>query len=339
MKRLVMVLLATCILVSLGIVPASAEGNKIQLSSLSEAECRQFLLEHGVVIPDALEDIRVKDLFAAIEADPNHKFVFSWTEANNFYDTVYAVLKEYYGFITAPLIATPNRTTSAQLQYSQLYEWDQVTMPYYNCYAFAIGLTNSSYNPGSFSGGTYVHTDGVYEVAQVVKADLQEGLGYSCVKVTSSRPTSTTGWENVIALRKDTTYDAGTNDYHFAKLTADGWLHKPGGTAVLKFNNAPTNAVDWILEGYQYGTYFTSAVTYDSDIVYFSYKSTHNTSVRTWTGEQYHSGKLHFYLYETVCVDCDAVLGTQWVSALCSGPPCIIARPYTIVEQDASGIA
>lgn len=341
MKRLLMALLAICILVSLGIVPASAEGNKIQLSSLSEAECRQFLWEHGVAIPEELEDISVKGIFALMEQDPNCIICVNTSTQNAFLEKLRLVVKEYYNLSFTSTYVSP-RTSS--LRYSTVYDWDEDTMPSYNCYAFAIGRTDGFWQPGDFSGGSYVHTAGVYEVAQVIKADLQEGLGYSCVKITGTRPESTAGWVNVIAFRKDTTLDfininlQPYNDFHFAKLTNEGWLHKPGRTAVLKFNNAPTNSVEWFSEGYN-GSYHITNDTYDSDIVYFSYKTTHNTSVRTWTGEHYHSGKLHFYLYETVCVDCDAVLGTQWVSALCSGPPCIIARPYTIVERDASEIA
>lgn len=37
----------------------------------------------------------------------------------------------------------------------------------------------------------------------MIKDDLTGDLGYNCVKVQSNRPTSTSGWTNVIAVRKD----------------------------------------------------------------------------------------------------------------------------------------
>lgn len=55
----------------------------------------------------------------------------------------------------------------------------------------------------------------------MIKDDLTGDLGYNCVKVQSNRPTSTSRWTNVIAVRKDTTGDFyGFNDYHFAKLSS-----------------------------------------------------------------------------------------------------------------------
>ncbi len=193
-------------------------------------------------------------------------------------------------------------------------------MPYYNCYAYAIGRS-SACNPGDFSGQSYNHMADISTVANVVKDDLKGQLGYNCVKKQTSTPSSTSGWTNVIAVRKDTTLDVGFNDYHFAKLSSSNWYHKPGGTAVLKFNNAPSNTVDWTNEAYD-GTYHAPSIWYDSSIVYLLYKASHGTTVYTWTGNHYHSGTRHYYEYGYKCPDCGDFVSTTWTSLPCSGPLC-----------------
>lgn len=216
------------------------------------------------------------------------------------------------------------QTTRSILRHNEVVDWDPSTMLFYNCYGFAIERMFDC-SPGDFSNDSYVHTDSIEDVAWVVKNDLQGELGYNCVVQQTIRPESTTGWENVIALRKDTTMDfeyngVPFNDFHFAKLTSDGWLHKPGLTAVLKFNEAPTNSVKWYVEAYD-GRYILTDKTYESNIIYFSYKRNHTITTR-YTGEHYHSGVTHWFLYEDVCTNCGSIIGTEWVPQPCSGPPC-----------------
>lgn len=67
----------------------------------------------------------------------------------------------------------------------------------------------------------------------------------------------------------------------------------------------------------------------DSDLRYLSYKSSHGDTTYTWTGEHYHSGTRHYYLYAYVCDDCGGYASTVWTSTPCAGPPCATPSSYT----------
>lgn len=333
MKRLFVILLALCLSLSFAVFPASAEtvlqedNAVVPLSSLDNEECKQFLLEQGVVIPEEFSNLDFQELFANIEKNPDIVFVLGWTALGDFLTEVRDVVNVYYGYI-AP---HSTRASTYTLQYSTLHLWDPATMPYYNCYAYVLGRT-STCHPGNFSGQTYNGSFSITTVAQLVKDDLNGGLGYDCVKVQSSRPSSTNGWENVIAVRKDTDNNTSLigNDYHFAMLTASGWYHKPGKTAILRFINAPTNSEFWTNEYYD-GNAYGYDVTYDSNILYLSYKSDHGNTSYVYTGEHYHSGSRHYYLYAYVCNNCGDRVSTVWTSSPCSGPPCVV--PSRVIHE------
>ena len=246
---------------------------------------------------------------------------------------------------SAAAIETDMSTTPADrafgytLQHSTLYQWDPSTMQEYNCYAYVLGMTTKC-NPGQFvilededaEPVFYDDSKGVASLADVIKADLNGELGYECVKIDHDCPTSTAGWSNVIAVRKDNTYDLFSlefgrlvNDYHVAKLTSTGWYHKPGKTAVLKFINAPSNSEIWTSENYN-GTFNSGYITYDSELRFLLYKPEHGFIQYSWTGQHYHVKTKHHYIYEYRCVDCREVLRTELVIRDCSGPPCGVVR-------------
>ena len=105
-----------------------------------------------------------------------------------------------------------------------------------------------------------------------------------------------------------------------AKLTSSGWYHKPGNTAVLKFNNPPSNSVPWISEGYRDGSFYSGSITYDSQLRYLLYKMYHSATLsKVWTEEHYHSGTRHYYQYDKICNDCGDVESTTWKSLPCTG--------------------
>ena len=270
-------------------------------------------------------------MFALLEGNPDRPVSVGLRSLNSFIEDVRDVVKTYYGSQGAVF---SSRAVTYTLQYSSLYSWDSATMYNYNCYAYALGLTNGIYEPGDFSGQTYSDASSIATVAEQIKDDLNLGFGYNCVKVQSNRPTSNVGWANVIAVRKDTTYDfMGRNDFHVAKLTYAGWLHKTGRFAVLKFNSAPTNSIIWTNEGYD-GTYFEPTVTYDSEIRYLLYKANHGNTTYTWTGEHYHSGSTHYYLYAYVCNDCGNTVSHVWATTDCDGPPC--TTPWRLLHETES---
>lgn len=336
MKRLFAFFLAFCVLFSLGTHPAAAaaslpeDENPVRLSSLDDEQCRVFLAEQGVSIPEELNDINLPELFSALEEDADAYGAIEWPTLHFFIEDVRAVVKAYYGIHTTSsscALAYTVQSLTYTLQYSSLYQWNAGEMPNYNCYAYVLGRKIWC-QPGDFSNQSYDGTVSIAALAEVVKDDLNGDLGFDCVKVQSSRPTSTSGWSNVIAVRKDTTFDSGGyNDFHFAKLSSSSWYHKPGGTAVLKFNSAPSNSVVWTNECYD-GMYHEYLITYDSELRYLLYKANHGNTTYTWTGEHYHSGSRHYYRYAYVCNDCGDYVSTVWTSQSCSGPPC--ATPWSI---------
>ena len=216
------------------------------------------------------------------------------------------------------------------LQQSELVAYDE-SMAIYNCYSYALGITNRSHDPGSISQQSYneANTD-VYVTADFVKDDLK-ALGYECIVQQSNRPSYSSVWDNIIALRIQT-QGGDSNDYHFAKLMANGsWYHKIGSYAILKFNDLPSNNVAWTNEYYDGVYYHRGDVTYDSDIVYFLYKEDHSANMTyTSTGQHYHANGRHYFEHNYTCADCGTF--TQWDSIECSGPPCSVIMNLTEEE-------
>lgn len=226
---------------------------------------------------------------------------------------------------------------SYTLQQSTVYSWNEAAMKKYNCYAYVLGLTDKKYQPGSFSGKTYAgyevgrDPNAAYDpifyldvTADMIVHDLTDGFGYGCVKLQVDCPASLGNWKSVIALRMETKYNTiDDNDFHVAKLTADGWLHKPGETAILKFNYAPRNSDPWIGEVFA-GIALRTTTDYTTPLRFILYKNRHSSpSATEWTGQHYHSGTSHFYLYKLGCADClDLFEGTIWVESPCTGPTC-----------------
>lgn len=99
-KTLLYMLLALAVLASV-IFAAGCfhEETPKKLSSLSEKECRQFLLDRGITIPEVLEGIKLKELFADLEADPYMEYddAVSWTVIHDFHNAVSTAVREYYG--------------------------------------------------------------------------------------------------------------------------------------------------------------------------------------------------------------------------------------------------
>lgn len=299
-----------------------------KLSDLTEEECRLFLSESKIEIPSFLsKSINVKELIRTIENNPSIVFTVNHTVVYNFLENVKSIVNKYHGIKSSAIIGN----SKSPLVYSNLYSWDPNTMPYYNCYAYALGRT-SACDPGDFSSYNYGSNHSIDKVANGVKSDLTTGLGYRCVKIQTTRPNSSTGWNRVIAVRKDLSGDLnGFNDYHFARMFSSVWRHKPGLSAVLTFKSAPNNSTIWTNEAYASGIYYSPTITYESNIRYILYKANHGSTTYVWTGTHYHSGDKHFYLYAYQCNDCGAYVSTVWTSLPCNGSPCI--TPWRVHDQ------
>ena len=181
-----------------------------------------------------------------------------------------------------------------ELEQSEMYGSWSSTYFNYNCYAYAIGYTDDFYDPG-FTNPNHIITNSttISTIAAYAKEDLQSSLSYSCVHVTSSMPDSNiVSGRSVICVRKQTNAVGGFCDYHFMKLTNDGWLHKPGSGAILHALSAPTYNTAWKMEGigvfeiegnyYICGYYIDDEdAYYDSELRYLTFGTTHTYST-TW---------------------------------------------------------
>ncbi len=160
-----------------------------------------------------------------------------------------------------------------ELQDSTFYENGE-WIKYYNCYAYAIGHYNKLngvqlqyIHIGGPSTGNEVESNAsISEMAMVVKADL-EALSCVNVAVTQTKPTITNK-QKLICLRKN----SEGADYHFMTYNIeDGyWYHKPGNTAVLRYNYEPSNDRVWTNEYYDISPR-ESTLVYDSEIYYIAY--------------------------------------------------------------------
>lgn len=284
MKRIFAVILAVCLMFICGTsaIAASPPDTEIEvkplLSEMEEDQCMEILSDLGVTVPPELKDIDLKRMVEDIEFNPDMETPgVNYMPAAQLFEDVRTAVKNYHGLTAAA-------ATSYALQNSAVVDWNE-SMKSYNCYAYAIGRSDDFYQPGDFSKQHYVHTADITSVANMVKDDLQGGLGYSCVKLQSDRPPSTSGWTNVIAVRKDMTYDYyGINDFHFARLSGFSWYHKPSKTAVLRFNSPPTNSIIWTNERYDGTNNLAPDIWYESNIVYLLYKPSHGNITHTQYG-------------------------------------------------------
>lgn len=215
---------------------------------------------------------------------------------------------------------------NSNLTKSTFYSWDP-SMSNYNCYSYVLGITTSPHDPGDFSiSQVYNPTCTIDELVDVVKYDLY-ARGETCVRVQTTTPQYDSN--KLIIATKKTEENTLPADYHFAKLTIDGWLHKPGNTAILKFKNAPSSTA-WVCEGVSYlitnnqiyRIYNNDEdISYNTPVRYIIVSSTHTQGTTTaWTENHYHSGSSHFYEYGYTCSDCgDVCAFAYWRETYCNG--------------------
>jgi hypothetical protein len=142
---------------------------------------------------------------------------------------------------------------------------DRETNP--NCYAYALGIYDKSYNPGDFSKTSYIPT--VESVADAVEKDMNV-LNRGCRRIASFN-SSINNNEYRIALRVSTPKYIYYNnyvyidwDYHFMVQTSTGgWAdkHGPGGCTIYYENGNPST-ISW--------NHGTKIGYYDSEIIYFA---------------------------------------------------------------------
>lgn len=330
-KRFLAMICCICIAFCCGTSTSAASPieitQKTRLSSLTKEECTQFLEDMGVTIPDEVdEEFDYQRIIVELEKNPDKMYFMSKPATIDFIENIRVAVKEY---LNQPMLAGYYTSTGYVLQQSTLWR-ENLSMLDYNCYAYALGRTDGRYAPGGFCGESCQNADSAYFYASLVKDDLQKTLGYNCVKIDSNLPTysASSPWTAIIAVRGDFDEIATSGrDFHFAKLTANGWLHKPGAGGILKFNEAPDDDVSWIAEYYNVETRDCGRLGYDyeSEIQYIYYKPNHT---ETYTGNNYHSGSRHYCQYRYTC-GCSENGKTVWKSYACSGNPCITPNSIT----------
>ncbi len=290
---------------------------KIILSEMTEQECMDFITSKCITIPpDCAKraDIGelVKYIIAEVEKNPNADVSFSYTKLNEFAHEIKKAVNDYYGKTTKNGISL---FSEYQLRDSTLVTpWDRSCIGY-NCYGYAI-MTYSYKDPGFYSGQQYNVSLSIYQVALLVKDDL-EALGYGCVKITTQRPDSSSmfGGQKAICVRN------GTWAYHFMKLEDDIWYHKPATSAILSYNYLPSLSRIWTDEMVTEDGPQPKCYDYTGTIYYIIYCGEHNY-IDTFTGNHYHLGLKHYYQYAETCQYCGKQTYTYWISVNCSGPPC-----------------
>lgn len=255
-------------------------------SNISEEECLEFIDFHSIDVPEKIVNSPIlgnitKDIIQLVVDNPNYKFFYNYDEMQIFAETIQELVCEYsnehYG-----ISVTSTSTYTLQDSKVKNSKGNWVTSggayddrwEYYNCYAYSIHRmeqppfygTSGHYQPGDMSGsGSFGTSKTIFDFATVVKNDLL-AMGYFNVSL-SKTFSSITSDQELICVRM------GIDDYHFMRydFLTNAWYHKPGNSAVLKYNYVPSNDRIWNNEGSIYGVEVSPFYSYDSDIYFIKY--------------------------------------------------------------------
>ena len=147
-------------------------------------------------------------------------------------------------------------------------KWDK-----YNCYSYAIHISDAWHKAGEINGKTYEEADDVtiQDLVGFVKDDL-EAMGYSNIEFHDEIPQINENQE-LICVRK-TNSESDRQDFHYMRYdyATDAWYHKPGRNAILKFNGTPENATHWRYETVdEEGIWYFPNIEYAGEIVFITY--------------------------------------------------------------------
>ena len=254
-------------------------GGTTAFSQKTKEECIEFIINNDITIPNDFIDNAdlgriVKDIIVEVEKNPNVEFAYNYKATQKFAEDIKTAVLAYRNIKDNISNYPVGRAIVSELPNNTLYgEW-QDDYGNYNCYSYAINYIEGDFNkdrgrkPGQMSNGEYSINLPIAQMAELVRNDLIS-IGYSDVYVTNTRPAFLCEGEKLICIRK------GETDFHFMKYHSDGdfWTHKPGGSAILKYNHQPSNDVIWLNEFIdQYGyANVNEACTYTSEIYYIIY--------------------------------------------------------------------
>ena len=272
-------------------------------SNFTEEDALAFVENHNIDIPTKLSrsnKVGAFTLSTILQSyyDPDIEFYYNYGETQRYAENIRDAVALYVDSSAVPATAS---TVAYQLQYNKVRDangnWVTSGGYYdtkwlkYNCYAYSINrveqpsfyTTRKQYQPGDMSGaGSFDYCDTIDELAAIVQADL-EAMGYSNISLSETIPTINSSHQ-LICVRMSYA------DYHFMyyDIETDAWYHKPGFTAVLKYNLVPSNSNLWYRESSYYGTESLSSTPYDSDIIFIKYsKNQINMNTTDVTSREY----------------------------------------------------
>lgn len=262
--------------------------NLYDFENFTEEDAISFVEEHNIETPQKIRDwekfgIFTQQLIYQSYINPNVQFAFNSYEVREYAENIRLAVGKYISSKNVSM----RSSNIYYLQYNTVMDADgnwvtsggyyNPDWANYNCYAYALNRCEMSnfysdvysYEPGVMSTGNDI-LRGEYDVgelAQLVKDDLL-AMGYYNVCIKETIPT-VNDTDELICVRM-----MANIEYHFMRYDqeTDAWYHKPGETAVLKYNTVPSNDALWWQEyslngeeNYVYGA------AYDSDIVFIRY--------------------------------------------------------------------
>ncbi len=253
-------------------------GESKELLEADDETCYSILLDAGLEVPDTYKDyIYLTDFVSTIAKkvveNPTVTNWYNYEEAQEFALKIRETVLEYIGYeetaVDSSLLTySLNSTMLSQSQYEYLLRYSTKVFlnsacENYNCYSYALhgGSVYEWFSPGRYIGLTItaneLATMSSSRFASLVQYDLQQ-LGYTNITISTTRPSYQSGYK-VIAFRKI------TDDYHFMwEYGNNVWRHKPGSSAILKYNYTSLTDGRWINEGLYLGNYATEEGIYAS---------------------------------------------------------------------------
>lgn len=337
MKKLIALCLVLALLLVVRPLSAAYTTGGAKLSTLSDEAILAFLEEYDVEIPEGFAETdaelaaTVRAWIAQVENSPNTEFNYNHSVLYDFSNSIKVAVNDYYGI--TPNTGLISTFAAYQLQQSTLW-WRPDNYQNFNCYAYALGRSDRTYNPGDFSeeiSYSEFKNMSTEDLAGCVENDLRgDEYGYGCVTITLTRPDyeDLAATKTAICIRKGK-YNSNDPDYHLARLFyetedeyGDAWRHKPGSSYILQYIYYPSSSVDWIGEGYgpSGATLNTNGLTYTGEIYYIIFAENCAFGAPVLTHD-YHQGTTNYYQYTKTCTQCGAT-ASYTRSEYCNGLGC-----------------
>ncbi len=257
-------------------------------ANFTEEDSMSFVKDSNIEIPQNLlqsDDLSYFTHTIVLESykNPNRSFYFNYYETQRYAESIRLAVKSSMNN-QKDTISTYN--SSYSLRDSKVLntngEWVtedgyyDARWSYYNCYAYSLNRREFSYfydsdfryQPGDMTPGEadFASISTIYDLALLVETDLI-AMGYANISISYEIPTITEKQE-LICVRMCLGVD-----YHFMRydIQSDSWYHKPGATAVLKYNYVPSNDRLWNNEANVGIIEYNPTVYYDSDIIFITY--------------------------------------------------------------------